>query len=232
MHVLITGAAGDVGSPLVAGLKDRYELRGFDRVPMPELKDTIVGDIADYQTVLKAMENIDAVIHLAGVASSRHPWEVVLQSNFIGTYNIFEAARECGIKRVAFASRAGLLKPYPSDLQRNVDMLPRPTSYYSISKAFGENLGYMYSVQHNMEVVCVRIGNFNPERDQPEHPHHLSHGDAIRVFEQAIIHPGVTYEVVFGVSDSNWPLYDLEHGRSAIGYAPQDFADVPQNQRT
>ena len=58
-------------------------------------------------------------------------------------------------------------------------------------------------------------------------PHHLSHGDCVRVFERAIIHPGVRYEVVFGVSDSNWPMYDLDHGRRVLGYEPQDRAEVP-----
>ena len=59
--------------------------------------------------------------------------------------------------------------------------------------------------------------------------------DAARVFERAIIAPldqlEVPFAVVFGVSNSNWPLYDLEHGRRAIGYDPQDFADVPPEQR-
>ena len=49
----------------------------------------------------------------------------------------------------------------------------------------------------------------------------------MRVFERAIIHPGVRYEVVFGVSDSNWPMYDLDHGRRVLGYEPQDRAEVP-----
>ena len=81
-----------------------------------------------------------------------------------------------------------------------------------------------------MEFVCVRIGNFNLERDQPEHPHHLSHGDCVRVFEQALIHPGVKFEIVFGVSGSNWPLYDVEHGKRAIGYEPQDYSEVPEEE--
>ena len=42
----------------------------------------------------------------------------------------------------------------------------------------------------------------------------------MKVFERALIHPGVHYEVVFGVSAGDWPLYDLEHGRRAIGYSP------------
>ena len=82
-----------------------------------------------------------------------------------------------------------------------------------------------------MEVVAVRIGNFDRDRDQPAHPHHLSHGDCVRVFEQAIIHPGLKYEAVFVVSDSDWPLYDLDHGREVIGYYPQDKSHVPEEDR-
>ena len=234
MRVLITGAAGKVGTTLVKALHDRYELHGLDRVPMPHLVHATVGDVADYEVVCQASEGMDAIIHLAGVAQR---WEEVLHDNLIGTYNVFEAARQNQVRRLAYASRAGLLSSYPKAVQRTVDMYPRPESFYSLSKAFGEGLGYMYASQHGLEVVAVRIGNFKLERDQPEHPHHLSHGDAVRVFEQAIIAPGdwqsgVPFAVVFGVSNSNWPLYDLEHGRRAVGYDPQDYADVPPEERT
>ncbi len=225
-RILITGAAGAIGSILANGLKGRYPIRCFDQVPMPDLEDTVVGDIADMEVVLQATEGMDAVIHLAGVPSGGEPWDDILQSNFIGTYTLFEAARKNKVRRVAFASRAGLLAPYPKDITRTVDMTPRPESYYSISKVFGESLGYMYSNQYDMEVVAVRIGNFKRDRDLPEHPHQLSHGDAIRVFERAVIHPGVKFEVVFGVSDSTWPLYDLDHGRLAIEYYPQDKSNI------
>jgi len=230
MRVLITGAAGAVGSCVARGLGHRHDIRGFDQLPMPDLGDAIVGDLADFDAVLAATSGMEAVIHLAGSPGER-PWEEISQSNYVGTYNIFEAARQSGVRRLAFASRAGLLNAYPEELTRTVDMLPRPSSLYDISKVFGESLGYMYSRSGDMAVVSVRIGNFNRERDLPEHPHQLSHGDAVRVFEQAIIHPGVEYEVVFGVSDSNWPMYDLEHGRRAIGYDPQDRSEVPEEDR-
>ena len=86
-------------------------------------------------------------------------------------------------------------------------------------------MGYSDSSRHDIEFVGVRIGNFNRERPQTEHPHHLSHADGVRVFERAIIHPNVKFEIVFGVSDSNWPMYDLDHGRLAIGYYPQDRSE-------
>jgi len=222
MKVLITGAAGRIGVVLVRGLKDRYDLRGFDRMPMPELEDQVVGGMTDMSALLKATAGVEAVIHLAGNPSGAAPWEEILNSNIIGTYNLFEAARQNEVRRVVFASRAGLLGPYPVDVKRTVDMMARPESYYSISKVFGESIGSMYAARYDMEVVSVRIGNFKAERDKPDHPHHLSHGDAVRVFERAVIEPGVSFEIVFGVSDSSWPLYDLDHGREAIGYHPQD----------
>ncbi|MBV7332158.1 NAD(P)-dependent oxidoreductase [Chloroflexi bacterium TSY] len=220
MKILITGAAGTIGSILVKGLRDRYQLRGFDRMPMPELEDAIVGELTDFEAVLKGTQGMEAVIHLGGNPSGAAPWEEILNSNIIGTYNLFEAARQHNVRRIAFASRAGLLAPYPENITRTVDMPPRPESYYSISKVFGENLGYMYASQHGMECVSVRIGNVRPDRPHAEHPHHLSHADAVRVFERAMIQPGVKYEVVFGVSGGDWPLYDLDHGCNVIGYEP------------
>ena len=231
MRVLITGAAGAIGSVLAAGLKELHEVRGFDTADMPDLDDTFIGDIGDLDLVVAASEGMDAVIHLVNVPGGE--FEHSLQS-MVGTYNVFEAAMRNSVKRVAYASRAGMLPSsfYPRTIQRTMEMLPRPESYYTISKVFGESIGYMYSARFDMEVVAVRIGNFNRDRDLPAHPHHLSHGDCIRLFEQAITHPGVKFEVVFGVSDSDWPLYDLDHGRRVIGYYPRDRSVVPLEERT
>lgn len=228
MRVLVTGAAGKVGTILVRGLKRRHELRGFDQVPMPLLDDSTVGDIADFDTVVKATKGVDAIIHLAG---GEYEWERCL-NNIKGTYNVLEAARQNGVRRVAYASRAGLLPgaAYPKSIQRTVDMIPRADSYYSLTKVFAESLGSMYHDRFGTEFVAVRIGNCNPERPLPQHPHQLGHADAVRVFEQAITYPWVGFEIVFGVSDSNWPLYDIEHGRRAIGYNPVDRSYVPEDE--
>ena len=225
MKILITGSAGSIGQTLVRGMKDRYSIRGADLKETPGLEDSMCGDLADFDFACKAIEGMEAIIHLGGVPSGGGPWEEVLKNNITATYNVYEAARRCGARRIAFASRAGLLSPYPQNMTRTSDLMPRPNSYYSVSKAFGENLGYLYASQYGLEVVAVRIGNFHADRDQPEHPHHLSHGDSIRVFEKAVTHPGVTFEIVFGVSDSSYPLYDLEHGRKVLDYHPQDRSE-------
>jgi uronate dehydrogenase len=229
MRILVTGAAGRVGSVVARGLRERHQVRGHDQVPMPDLDDTVVSNLTDFDTILKATEGMDAVAHIGGLPGGNE-WEEIHQSNFIGTYNVFEACRQNGVKRVAYASRAGVLSQYPRSITRTVEMVPTPVGHYTVSKVFAEALAYSYAHQFDMGFVCVRIGNFKLERDQPEHPHQLSHGDCVRVFEQALTHPGVVYEVVFGVSGSNWPLYDMEHGKRVIGYEPQDFSDVPEEE--
>lgn len=226
MYVLVTGAAGKVGRFVAAGLRQQgHQVRGSDIVPMPDLEETVIGDLGDPDLVRRAVEGVDAIVHLGGNPGEK-PWPEIRNNNYVGCYNVFEAARELGVRRIAFSSRAGLLSSYPGGMTRTIDMLPRPNGLYDNSKVFGEALGYMYAARFDMEVVSVRIGNFDPDRDLPEHPHQLSHGDCVRVFSAAITHPGVRYEAVFGVSDSDWPLYDLDHGRRVIGYEPQDRSCV------
>ena len=229
MRILVTGAAGRVGSTVAKGLLDRYDVRGHDRIEMSYLDDTIISELDDFTAVLEATRNIDAIAHIGGLPGGNE-WEPMLQSNFIGTYNVFEAARQNGVKRIAYASRAGVLGLYPRSKTRTMDMTTTPVGIYTVSKVFAEALAHSYAHQHDMEMVCIRIGNFKLERDQPEHPHHLSHSDCVQVFEQALTHPDVKFEIVFGVSGSNWPLYDMEHGKRVIGYEPQDYADVAKDE--
>jgi uronate dehydrogenase len=228
MRILVTGAAGQVGSTVARGLRERHQVRGHDRVPMLELDDTVVSDLSDFDAVLEATSGVDGVAHIGGLPGGDE-WEAIHQSNIIGTYNVFEACRRNGVERVAFASRIGVWSQFPRGVTLTVDLMPTPVGFYTISKVFGESIAYSYSREHGMGCVCVRIGSFTLERDRPESPLHLSHGDSVRVFEQALVHPGVTFAVVFGVSDSNWPLYDLDHGRRAIGYYPQDRSFVPED---
>ena len=228
MKILITGAAGRIATMIVRSLKDKYHFRGLDVVPMPELQDGIVGDQGDFDTVYQALEGMDAVMHLGNASGKNNDWDAVLSTNVTGTYNIFEAARQKGVRRIAYASRVGIIKRLPENIQYTIDIVPKPDNFYSISKVFGENLGYMYATRHDMEVVCVRIGNCHPTRALVG-PNQLSPADAVSVFERAVIHPGVKYEIVYGVSNSKLSRFDIDHGRNAIGYDPQDWSS-PDNE--
>ena len=228
MHVLITGSAGRLGRVLAAGLSARYRLRGYDLQPTPGVEDSVVGDLQDLERLSVAAEGVDGIVHLGAAVGGAHGWEAVLQANIVGMRNALEAARRAGVRRFVFASRAGLVERYPRTLTRTVDLPTRPRDDYSVSKAFGEQLGHRYHDEFGIEFVAVRIGNFSADRTGTRHPHELSHGDAVRVFEAALTHPGVGFEIVFGVSDAVWPLYDLDHGRRAIGYHPQDRCELTE----
>jgi uronate dehydrogenase len=106
--VLLTGAAGKVGCLLRPTLSQTYALRLLDRCAVDgdpgQPGMTFVGDMNDAALLDRAMSGVDTVIHLAGAASASTPFDELVSTNIIGTYNVYEAARRKGVSRVVFAS--------------------------------------------------------------------------------------------------------------------------------
>ena len=173
-RVLITGAAGRIGSSLVEHLKDRYRLRVHYHRTIPEqppVADQVIADVSVYEQIAPALEGMDAVVHMAGDPSTRASWENVRARNIDGTYNVLEAARRAGCKKVVLASTNHVMGMYDRDQQWPVygHQPVRPDSLYGVSKAFGEALGRHYHDQFGLSVICLRIGWFLPQpRDEIE----------------------------------------------------------------
>src|SRR5262249_35803904 len=113
--VLITGAAGRIGSFLTGWLADSYALSLTD-VRAPENTHGFpfnAGDIADLDALRPLFQGNDTVVHLAADPNMEAPWESLLPRNIIGLYNVFEAAREAGCRRVIFASSVNAVFGYP-----------------------------------------------------------------------------------------------------------------------
>jgi uronate dehydrogenase len=146
--ILITGAAGKIGKVLRKGLKHPQRfLRFADIISVNEIgsnEEFISLDVTNFQMLKYAMQDIDCVVHLAGIPAEDH-WENILHANIIGTRNIFEAARQADVKRVVFASSNHAMGFYRKDQVIDEDMLPRPDSLYGVSKAFGESMGRYYA---------------------------------------------------------------------------------------
>ena len=227
-RVLITGAAGSVGSALRAGFQGVYEhLRLTDIRPLgvPAANEEIVlADMLDEDALAAAMKDVDCVVHLAGIADE-DTWERVLSLAIDGCFQVFEAARKAGVRRVVYASSHHAVGFYPRSEGLDTDVGLRPDGRYGASNAFGEMIGRLYADKYGMSVACVRIGSF---RKRPEDRRQLmtwlSHPDAVRLFRRCVDHPDYHYVIVYGVSRNDRNKWD--NSKVAwLGYEPKDNAE-------
>lgn len=223
--ILITGAAGRLGTELRKGLVHLAEnVRVADRVEITDLaphEEAFVFDLADAEAVENAVKGVDAIVHFGG-APLETAWKTILSSNIEGSYNIYEAARRNGVKRVVYASSVHAIGYYK--LTDNIDETApvRPDSLYGVSKCFVEALAQFYWDKFGLESACLRIFSSFPE--PPERRmlwSWLSFDDCVRLVEAALTAPHIGCTVAFGLSDNKvCPVENTNWGR--LGYHPKD----------
>ncbi|MFE7118660.1 NAD-dependent epimerase/dehydratase family protein [Streptomyces sp. NPDC057654] len=228
--VLLTGAAGGLGTLMRELLPSYgYALRLFDVQPIEGEPDAITADLADKEALREAVRGVDAVVHLAGI-SLEAPFEKILRANIEGTYNLYEAVREEGVRRVVFASsnHAVGFTPRPATTPAApgalipVNTERRPDTYYGLSKGFGEDLASLYRDLHGIETVSIRIGSCFPEPTSVRMLSvWMSPADGARLLHAALTADGVGHTVVYGSSANTRLWWDLSTAR-ALGYEPQD----------
>jgi uronate dehydrogenase len=225
--VLITGAAGDVGSHLRRELAGRYRLRLSDIKPITALsagEEFVGGDITSLEDMLKPTRGVDAIVHLGGF-SVEGPWKAILDANIIGVYNVFEAARLNGVRRILFATSNHAVGYYRRDQTIDHRVYPKPDSRYGVSKVFGEALGSLYADKYGMEVFNIRIGNVNPKPvDKRRLSIWISPRDLAQLVAIGIDHPDVRFEIVYGVSGNHRSWYDNSNAHR-LGYRPRDDSE-------
>jgi uronate dehydrogenase len=218
--IAITGGAGLIGTVLARGLDGDKRLLDIEAKPGVE-----VCDLRDLAAVERAFEGVEKVVHL-GAISSEASWDDILDHNIRTTYNVYEAARRRGVRRVVFASSNHAIGMYPRSQRIGVDVPARPDTYYGVSKAFGEALGRLYAEKWGLEIACIRIGTVNKE-DRPLTVRHLStwlsHRDAVALFRACLDAP-LEFAVVYGISRTTRGWWDMRPAE-ALGYNPQDDCD-------
>ena len=225
--VLITGATGDVGTHLSRELAGKYKLRLSDRRPLkpPKGQTFVKADIAKMADALRITKGVDAIVHLGGY-SVEGPWESILQANIIGCYNVFEAARRNGVKRVLFPTSNHAVGFYRRDQTIDHRVYPKPDSRYGVSKVFGEALGSLYAEKYGMEVFMMRIGNVNPVPiDKRRLSIWFSPRDLAQLVSIGIEHPDIKFEIVYGISRNKRAWYDNSNA-FRLGYRPQDDSEI------
>ncbi len=226
--VLITGAAGDVGSHLRRELSGRYRLRLSDLNPVANLapgEEFMRADIARMEEVMPVTRGVDAIVHLGGF-SVEGPWEAILAANISGCYNVFEAARMNGVKRILFATSNHAVGFYRRDEVIDHRVYPKPDSRYGVSKIFGEAIGSLYADKYGLEVLCIRIGNVNPKPvDKRRLAIWISPRDLAQLVTIGVEHPDIRFEIVYGVSGNKRSWYDNSNAQR-LGYKPQDDSEA------
>lgn len=233
--VLITGAAGLVGDILRTHWGDRHPLRLADIQPLENLaahEEFVRTDITDYQQMLTACTGVDVVVHLAADPSMHAEfYDTLLPLNVIGTYNAFEAARQAGCRRIVFASSINVVLGYEGeDVKWDVPVFPQ--NVYGATKCWGEALARVFSDQHDLSCICVRLGSprfdqsgdWDPDRRNGT----LSPRDCAQLFGRCVEVAHVDFAIVHGISKHRHSWMDLEISRSVLGYEPQDGTAFPK----
>jgi uronate dehydrogenase len=226
--ILITGAAGSLGTHLRRELAGKYRLRLSDLHPVKnkhKAEQFMQADISRMTDAKRITKGVDAIVHLGGYPREG-PWKTIHDANIAGCYNIFEAAHKNGVTRILFATSNHATGFYRRDQTIDHRAYPRPDSRYGLSKVFGEMLGSLYSEKYGMEVFLMRIGNVYP---YPQNKRGLSVWSSPRDFAQlvgiGIDHPRIRLEVVYAVSGNKRSWYDNSNAQR-LGYRPQDDAET------
>ncbi len=228
-RLLLTGAAGGLGQELRRRLKANCAvLRLSDIQPFGdagEAEEVVLADLADAAAVHEMVAGVDAIVHLGGV-SVEAPFGPILQANIIGAFNLYEAARKHGVKRIVFASSNHVTGFYSQGETITADAPPRPDGLYGLSKAFGEDLARLYFDRWGIETACVRIGSsFAEPKDRRMLATWLSFADLHRLVTACLTTPVLGHTIVFGMSDNAVTWWDNRRARH-VGYVPQDSSDV------
>ena len=222
-----------------------FQLRALNRRRV-EGVECFQADISDLEAIKPAFDGVDVVVHLAAQVNDE-PFGSLVAADLVGAYNVYEAARTTGVKRVVFASSGEaatgweVVAPYDAIVAGRYDEAPerwplithemvRPGRTYGAAKVWGEALGRYFSDAYGISVVCVRIGRVRPE-DRPlgarDFSVYLSHRDVVDFLHRCIEAPDdLRYDIFFATSNNKWGYRDLEHPRRVLGFEPQDSAEV------
>ncbi len=231
--VLITGASGSIGVSLQELLRDRYALRLQERPggksvgPARDGEEIVSTDLTNMDGMRAAVRGTDAVIHLAASSAVSTPWDDALQNNIVGIYTLLEAMREEGVRRMVFASTNHVtgyneLKGRPC----YPEMPVRPDGFYGASKAFGEALARFYVDEHGLEVICLRIGSWQPE---PQNVRMLSTWLSPRDMAQLAwrsIETPLNWGIFYAISGNTRRYWDIGPTQEMLGYRPDDDGEA------
>ena len=181
---VVTGGAGFIGSSLVRAILDSGEARvtvidnlltGHEKnlTEVAGSVDLLKVDIRDYEAVRQALQGSDTVFHLAAIPSVPRSIKDPVPShecNIDGTFNVFQAAKLSGVRRVVYAASSSAYGD-TEVLPKEESMTPRPKSPYALQKLVGEYYANIFNSCFELETVALRFFNVYGPRQDPNSPY-------------------------------------------------------------
>lgn len=227
--LVLTGAAGRLGSYLRAPLsKICDELVSTDI--LDGVKDLapneryVQADLADLAAMEALLDGADMVVHF-GAIGDEAPFETLLGPNFIGAYNIWEAAYRNKVRRVVYASSIHAVGMHKKTDFIGIDAPHRPDTFYGLAKCFAEDLASLYWDKRGVEAVCMRILSCAQVTNPRAVGSWLSYEDLVQLVMRAIDTPITGFSIVYGVSNNDRAPVDNSKAQH-LGYRPKDNAEV------
>jgi len=234
--VLVTGAAGNIGSYFAEHSADRYDLllmiKGDedekDVEAIRKFGEIVTGDISNLDDMKRLCVGVDTIVHMAANPSPSATWDSVRDVNITGTYNTFAAAKACGCRRVIYASSIHAVSGYPADYQVHTSEPVNPGDLYGVSKCFGEALARYMAEQEGVSAICLRIGAFQPDESARDEDSvgmmdaWVSRRDLNQLIQKSIDVEELKFAIFHGLSDNRFKRLDISDARELLGYAPQD----------
>lgn len=240
--VLVTGASGRLGEYVLNEMAEHHETGVLDLAP-PHREDVpyAPGDVTDLDTVRRAVNGYDAVIHLAaidlGVPATPERYFGV---NVMGTWNVLQAAQEAGIEKVVLASSISangvgeLRRDFsPRYLPVDEDHECEPVHPYGVSKLVVEEIARSFA-RTGMSVICMRpvavavpshLPKIVARANDPEHrwlASYVTGADTARAFRLALDYDTPRFDAFFlSAADSCTDEPTLERARRLFGQVPE-----------
>lgn len=226
--IVLTGAAGRLGSYLREPLSKMADVLvssdiANDIGKLYPNEKYVAADLAKYDDINALLKGADMVVHF-GAHPDEAPFETLLGPNFVGAYNIWEAAHQNNVRRVVYASSIHAVGMYPKTEFIGTDVLHRPDSFYGLAKCFAEDLARMYWEKRGLEAVCLRIISCAQVNNPRALGTWLSYDDLIHLVERAIDTPITGFSIIYGVSNNDRAGVDNSKA-TFIGYRPKDNAE-------
>lgn len=233
-RLLLTGAAGGVGRAIRARLAAHAKHVRLSDLPkalaeqvtnLASHEEAIPCDISDRAAFDALAAGCDAIVHLGGVSVER-PFEEILEANIKGVFNLYEAARRHGIKRIVFASSNHVTGFYRQDEIIDTEARRRPDGYYGISKSFGEDMAQMYFDRYGIETASIRIGSLFPEPvDRRMMASWISLNDFDALLRNCLYTPDIGHTVIYGMSANRKVWWDNRYA-AKLNYVPRDTSEI------